>query len=77
MVKQYTVKHVRDWQPRQFIRDGGEIIGFMIDVELNLGSFAITQQLDVWEFLTEPQREAIQSFYNTVDKRLTNHYVEE
>jgi len=75
MPKTYSVKAIHTFNPLQFVMDGEDVVGFTVSVELNMGSFGITQQLDLWDKMNEQQRQTIQSLHDKIAQALNDYYL--
>ncbi|MBA7621060.1 hypothetical protein ES703_28417 [subsurface metagenome] len=75
MPKSYSVQSVVNFNPLQFVMDGTVVVGFLCSVELNMGSFGMTQQIDIWEWMPANMKNSLQSFHDRLKVKLYKHYM--
>lgn len=63
MPKTFTAKNLVSVNPLAWVWKDGELVGLIVNVEVNYGEMGMTHQIDIWEDLTPQQKDKAKAVY--------------
>lgn len=61
---EFRAQAVTNVNPLQFNTIGDQVVGIVVNCEVNYGGIGLSHQLDLWGELTDAQKEQAQVLYN-------------
>ena len=77
MPKVFTARNIVSVNPIQFVFKEGELVGLVVQAEVNYGEMAITHTLDIWEDLTETEQAKAKAVYNRIKSVVVRQFIGE
>jgi hypothetical protein len=72
--KAWVVQSVSDPQGIQIVAAAGQVTGFLVTVNVNLGDRGLQDMVDLWPLMSASQKATIQGIYQTVKNALSSIY---
>jgi len=70
MPKQFIAQNVVSVNPLRFVSENGEVVGVIVDCAVNYGELGMSHQVDIWDDLTDAQKERAQEVYNFIKNKV-------
>lgn len=64
MPYQFTAQNITHCNPLTFVREGDVVVGLICRIDVNYGTLGLTHEVDVWNDLTDEQKQRAQQVYN-------------
>lgn len=70
MPKTFTAQNVVSVNPLRFLLEDDEVVGIVVDCEVNYGELGMTHQIDIWDELTADQQYRAQQVYDFIKNKV-------
>lgn len=76
MSKTFTAQNVVSVNPIKFVWKEGELVAIMVNCEVNYGELGLPHQVDIFEDLTEDQRDKAKAVYQFIKQKVEAAFLE-
>lgn len=76
MAKTLTAQDVVSVNPMTFIWREGEVVGLEVRCEVNYGEVGLTHTIDIWDDLTDDQKDKVRDIYERAREIVEGRYLE-
>ena len=76
MAKTFTAKNVISVNPIRFVWKEGELVAIMVSCEVNYGEMGMSHQVDIFEDLTQAQKDKAKAVYQFIKATVEKAFLE-
>lgn len=76
MAKTFTAQNVISVNPLSWVWKDGELVGLMVNCEVNYGEMGMSHQVDIWEDLTQAQKDKAKAVYQFIKAKVETAFLE-
>jgi len=75
MPKTFIAKNLISVNPLQWVWKDGELVGLIVNCEVNYGEMGMSHQIDIWEDLTDPQKATAKAVYQFIKTKVEQAFL--
>ncbi len=75
MVKTFTAQNIVSCNPLHWVWKDGELVGLMVNVEVNYGEMGMSHQVDIFEDLTDAQKLKAKQVYQFIKGKVEQAFL--